>query len=158
MPTNTNAMQYNMNKHLYVLDVSYAKSELGLDFIAKEGSLTRAIDKLYRNSKEVYEFIYKHTHYQKRMEYVLAFDEDLRPIIQECLEEQARYIYEMDADYLSYQSGMNLQNGMVIPYEKFRGSIRVSPLVEDILRNRQLLFTGQRFNTPQNFDYETMGY
>jgi hypothetical protein len=158
MPTNTNQMNYNYNKHLYVLDVSYVKTELGLDFIDKEGSLTRAKDKMYLCSKEVYEYIYKHTTYRKYMEYRLAFDESLRQVIQECLELQARYEFDMDAQYLSYQNGVNLQNGVVVNYDKFRGELRVAPLVVDVLRGEKLLFSGQQFRLPTSYDYETLGY
>lgn len=158
MPTDTNQMKYNYDKHLYILDLTYLKSTLGLDFEVSEGSETKAKDMLYQISRTIYNYIYKHTHYRDFMEYRLAFDEDLRDIIQNVLEEQARYQYLMNAQYLAYQSGVNVINGTQIPLSKFRGDARISPDAIDLLRSKKLLFTGQFFRVPISYDYTEMGY
>jgi hypothetical protein len=153
MPENTTAMSYDYNKHLYILNFEYVNSEFGLDFVEKEGSTVKAKDRMYQISRTIYNYIYAHTHYIKAMEKWLALDEDLRPFIQMALEEQARYEYEMSAEFLSYQSGINVINGIIIPIDRFRGQVRISPEAENILRNNRLLYQGQRFMLETEYDY-----
>jgi hypothetical protein len=92
------------------------------------------------------------------MERWLALDEDLRPVIQMILEEQARYEYEMSAEFLSYQSGINVLNGIIIPLEKFRGVARIAPEAENLMRQNRLLYQGQRFLLEKEFNYEEEQY
>lgn len=158
MPTNGTDMRYNLTKHLYVLELGYVKKELGLDFVEKEGSETKAKDKMYQISRTIYNYIYKHTHYRNQMEYWLATDSDIRPMILQALEEQARYEYEMDAEFLSKQSGVNVVNGIQIPLARFRGDMRISPDAVDYLRDKKLLYMGQRFFTNSEHDYTEDGY
>ena len=158
MPTITTEMFYDYDKHLYILDIEYVKDKLGIDFIETEGSLTKGKDKLYQISRTIYNFIYKHTHYKQFMEYRLAFDETLRPIIQSVLEEQCRYEDKMNAEYLAMQSGVNVLNGVTISLERFRGEARIDPNAHDILRQEKLLFGGQFFRMPLTYDYDELGY
>jgi len=158
MPTNTNAMSYDYNKHLYILNFEYVNSEFGLDFVEKEGSTVKAKDRMYQISRTIYNYIYAHTHYIKAMERWLALDEELRPIIQMILEEQARYEYEMSAEFLSYQSGINVLNGIIIPLDKFRGVARIAPEAENLMRQNRLLYQGQRFLLEKEFNYEEEQY
>jgi hypothetical protein len=158
MPTNTTAMNYDYNKHLYILNFVYVNSEFGLDFVEKEGSEVKAKDRMYQISRTIYNYIYAHTHYIKPMQRWLALDEDLRPVIQSLLEEQARYEYEMSAEFLSYQSGINVLNGIVIPLDKFRGVARIAPEAENIMRQNRLLYQGQRFLLEKEFNYEEEEY
>ena len=155
---NTNEMKYNLKKLMYILEVEHALNELGLDFVEKEGSETKARDRLYQISRTVYNWIYAHTTYKKYMEYELAMNEKLRPIILNVLEEQARYEFEMSAEYFSMQTGVNVVSGTIIPVEKFRGVLKVAPAVDDILRNEKLLFQGQRPFINKTYDYERDGY
>jgi hypothetical protein len=160
MPTDSKEMKYSKKYHMYLLDVENLKSDLGLDFVARDGSLTKAKDTMYKLSRTVYQFIYGHTRYKKELEYWLAKDEELRPIILQVLEEQARYEFETNAEYLSIQSGVNLLNGVRVPLKELRGLVRVAPAVEEILRNTGLLYQGQRFipMPRETFDYETGDY
>jgi hypothetical protein len=157
MPTDTDSMKYDLTYHKYILDVAAFNTKTGIDFVAIEGSLTKAKDMMYRISRTVYNFIYAHTHYRNQMEYWLATQTDLRPIIQEALEEQARYQSDMSAEFLKYQSGINFQNGMQIPMDRIRGEVSISPDTVAILRDNKLLYTGQRFYV-ETHDYTTDGY
>ncbi len=158
MPTDTTQMKYNYDKHLYILTLNYLKSDFGLDFIEKEGSETKAKDRLFQISRTIYNYIYSHSHYIKAMEYYLATDDELRSTIQSALEEQARYEYEMSAEFLSYQSGINVLNGIIIPKDRIRGIMRIAPEAENILRNNRLLYQGQRFLLKTEYNYDTDGY
>jgi len=151
-------MSYNYTKHFYTLNVDYVKNELGIDFVESEGSLTKAKDKMLQISRTIYNYIYKHTHYKAQTEYWLATDSDLRPIILSVLEEQARYEYDVNAEYLSKQSGLNVLNGVQININKFRGEARISPDAIDILRQNKMLYVGQRFFTTGSASYEVDGY
>ena len=155
---NTSQMKYDTNKHLYTLDLEHVKNTLGIDFVDKEGSDIKARDTLFQISRTVYNWIYSHTHYIKQMEFWLAMDEEIRPIIQWALEEQARYEFEMSAEYLAMQSGINVVNGIQIPLDRLRGWTRIAPEAENILRNNRLLYQGQRFMLKREFDYESEGY
>lgn len=157
MPTDTDQMKYDYTYHKYILDVPAFATKTGIDFVALEGSLTKAKDMMYRISRTVYNFIYSHTHYRNAMEYWLATTTDVRAIIQEALEEQARYQAEMSAEFLKYQSGINFQNGVQIPMERIRGESVISPDAVNILRENKLLYTGQRFFV-QIHDYTTDAY
>ena len=160
MPTDSNEMKYSKKYHMYILDVEHVKKEFGLDFVARDGSLTKAKDTMYKISRTVYQFIYGHTRYKKELEYWLAKDEELRPIILQVLEEQARYEYETNAEYLSIQSGINVLNGVQIALKNLRGLVRIAPAVEEILRNSELLYQGQRFipMSRDTFDYDSGDY
>jgi len=157
MPTDTNAMKYDYTHHLYVLDVVDFANRTGIDYVALEGSFTKGKDKMYRNSRSVYNYIYKHTSYRDSMEWWLATETTLRTAIQEALEEQARYESQMSVEFLKYQNGINIQNGMQIPLERIRGEITLSPDTVDILRSKKLLYTGQRFHV-ESHDYTTDVY
>jgi len=158
MPTNTSAMTYDYDKHMYILNHDYLEKNYGLDFVEKTGSNTKAKDKMYQISRTIYNYIYAHTHYVKNMERWLALDDDLRDVIQMILEEQARYEYEMSVEYLAMQSGINVVNGIQIPLDRFRGQIRISPEAENLMRNNRLLYQGQRFLLTNEYDYDTDGY
>ena len=160
MPTDTAALKYNYDRHKYILDLDWVRNNLGIDFVDIERSETKARDKLYQISRTIYDFIYKHTNYKKAMEYRLAFDDTLQTAIQEALEEQARYESQMSAEYLALQSGVNVLNGVVIPLERLRGVVRISPNAEERLRQEKLLYTGQLFNPirESEYDYTTLGY
>lgn len=160
MPTDTKQMKYSKKWHMYILDVQYLKSELGLDFVAKEGSLLRAKDKLYQVSRVLHNFVYNHARMPKIVEYSFAFDEELRPILQEALEWQARYEYESNAIKFSQQLGVNVLNGITINSYDIRGWRVISPQAEDILRNNNLLYIGRYSNYVQDdeLDYEELGY
>jgi len=157
MPTDTDSMKYDYTHHKYVLDVAAFATATGNDFVALEGSLTKAKDKMYQISRTIYNFIYKHTHYRKSMEYWLATETTLRPVIQEALEEQARYESLMNAEYLKVQNGVNMLNGMQIPLERFRGEASIAPDAIEILRTNYVLYTGQRFLIAEH-DYTTDAY
>jgi len=157
MPTDTNAMIYDYTHHKYVLDPITFATETGMDFVAYEGSLTKAKDKMYQIARTIYNHIYRHTHYRNQMEYWLAVETTLRPIIQEALEEQARYEYQMNVEYLKLQSGVNPLNGTQIPLERFRGAVVISPDAQVVLAHNGLLYTGQRFLV-ETHDYTVDGY
>jgi transglutaminase/protease-like cytokinesis protein 3 len=156
----TAQMKYNYTRHKYVLEMEYLKNDFGIDMVEETGSVTKGKDKLYQTARTIYNWIYAHTNYRKQMEYWLAFDEDLRPIIQEALEEQIRFEIEVNAEFLAKQSGINPLNGVQISLDKFRGKARISPDAQNILRNAKLLYQGQRFLLAREstFDYDEMGY
>jgi hypothetical protein len=157
-PYDTDAMFYDFDKHLYILNHEWVKNQFGLDFIEKEGSLTRAKDRMYRISRNIYNFIYAHTHYIKQMQKWLAVDYEMRPFVQQALEEQARYEYDMSAEFFSEQSGINVVNGVQIPIDRFRGIVRISPYAEDVMRQNRMLYQGQRFLTEKNFADDEYDY
>lgn len=160
----TDEMKYDLTRHFYVLTPEHLKSEYGMDFVAKEGSLTKAKDKLMRISQSIYNYIYNSKIKNKRFwEHFLATVEDVRPTIQRALEEQARYEYEANALSLEYQIGINPLNGVKISLEDLRGQRRIALQAENELRfyaNGVLLTTGKEFiiYSDSEFDYTTMGY
>jgi hypothetical protein len=160
MWANTKEMAYSTKWHMYILDVEYVKNTLGLDFIQKEGSKTRAQDKMYQISRVIYNYIYVHTQRQKLIEYNLAMVEEYRPIIQEVLEWQTRFEYESNPLLLSMQLGVNPLNGITINLNDLRGQRVIAKQAEDILLYKNLLYTGGYNNVTRDseLDYDTLGY
>lgn len=158
MPTDTEALRYDFTHHKWVLKVEYLKNSLGLDFIQKSGSLTKAQDDLYQISVTIYDYIYSHTHNKKHMEYWLATETTLLPILQEALEQQARFEYKMNAEYFSLQFGTNILNGVHNPLVDFRGDASIAPKAINVLRDNKLLYTGRRIGLLSEYDYTTDAY
>ena len=162
--TNTNAMKYDLQRHFYVLEPEYLKSEYGLDFVERYGSLTKAHNKLVEVSRMVYNTIYNCKLKNKRFwEHFLATVADVRPTIQTALEEQARYEYESNVTALDKQIGINFVNGIKADINDLRGQRRIALEAENALRfyaNGALLSTGKEFlmYSDSEFDYTTMGY
>ena len=161
VPVDTTQMTYDFDHHVYVLDIEYIKNELGLDFVAKERSLTKAKDKMYQCSRLLYDYIYVHTLNRKRLlEYNLAVQVDLRPVIQEALEWQVRYEYESSVMALTRTVGVNPLNGITLKLNDLRGQRAISLQAENILLYNGLLYTG-RYNSivdESELVYETLGY
>ncbi|MFA5196361.1 MAG: hypothetical protein WC401_11240, partial [Bacteroidales bacterium] len=159
MPTDTTAMKYDYIHHKWILQIEYLKNELGLDFIARAGgSETKAKDDLYQITVTIYDYIYTHTHNKTIMEYWLATDPLLFPVLQEALEQQARYEMKMSAEYFSLQFGTNILNGVHNPLINFRGDVSIAPKAINVLRNNKLLYSGRRVGLISEYNYITDGY
>ena len=158
MPTDTTTLHYDFTHHKWILNLEYLKNELGLDFLQKSGSATKAKDDLYQISVTIYDYIYAHTHGKKHMEYWLATDATLLPILQEALEQQARFEYNMNAEYFSQQFGTNILNGVHNPLVQFRGDASIAPKAVNVLRDNKMLYTGRRVGLLSDFDYTTDAY
>lgn len=159
MPTNSAAMKYNATYHLYVLEPEAFLAKTGIDYVQMKGSLTKARDALLQQSKIIYNYIYSfNPRFKKSTEYWLAFDEELLPIIQDVLEDQARFEAEFSASSFSKQPGVNVINGQQIPLQRFRGEARISPDVVLTLTNNKILYSGTRIGLASERDYTTDGY
>ena len=161
MPTNTKQMYWDYNRHLYILEPEYVKNTLGYDLIEKYGSLTRAKDKMFQISRQISNFILAHASLNtKFLEWNLAFDDSLRPIIQEVLEWQTRYEFDSNVSELKKMLGVNPLNGIVIRRQELTGLRTIHDEAYLLLLNNGLLYTG-RYRTnmlEEDFDYEEMGY
>jgi hypothetical protein len=164
MPTSDNVLTYDFDYHMYVINPDYLKNAFDVDFISREGSLTKAKNLCRSFSQVIYNYIYNHKLKNKRYwEYVLAFDDNLRDVIRKCLIEQALYENESSVSKLQNQIGINFLNGIVISKNDLRGIRRIATAVEDILRNYE---NGVLINTMVQtyrlsstvYDYDTMGY
>lgn len=164
MPTNDDALRYDMDYHLYVLNHEYMKANYEIDFVEREGSLTRA-NNLFRSiSQTIYDYIYLHKLKNKRYwEYILAFDEEIRDVIKKVLIEQALYEWDANVSKLQNQIGINFLNGVIINKNELRGIRRISLNAENILKNYRngiLVNTTVQMYVPTSalYDYEEMGY
>ena len=164
MPTNTSAMKYNSVHHKYVLDMEYLKKTYEIDFVKKEGSATKAYNKLLQISTRIYNYIYNHKQRSKRFwEWYLAFNDDVREVIQEALVQQALFENESNVSLLQHQVGVNLLNGIVISEKELKGSRGIALEAENTLRNYKdgmLLYTGKQIYLPEDsvFDYTEYDY
>ena len=160
----TDAMKYDLVRHFYVLQPEYLKNEYGWDFVAKEGSLTKAHNKLVEISRMIYNTIYNCKMKNKRFwEHFLATVSDVRPTIQTALEEQARYEWESNVTALDKQIGINFVNGIKTDLIDLRGQRRIALEAENALRfyaNGVLLNVAKEnlIYSDSEFDYTTMGY
>lgn len=164
MPTDTKAMKYNTTHHKYILDIEWLKENYGIDFVDKEGSSTKAKNKLLQISTRIYNYIYNHKQRSKRFwEWYLAFNEDVREVIQEALVQQCIFESESNVSLLQHQIGINLLNGIKISENDLKGSRGIALEAENTLRNYKdgmLLYTGKQIYLPEDsvFDYEEYGY
>ena len=164
MPTDTSAMKYNITHHKYILDIEYLKKTYEIDFVDKEGSQTKAKNKLLQISTRIYNYIYNHKQRSKRFwEWYLAFNEDVREVIQEALVQQCIFESESNVSLLQHQIGVNLLNGIKISENDLKGSRGIALEAENTLRNYKdgiLLYTGKQIYLPEDsvFDYEEYGY
>jgi hypothetical protein len=159
MPTDTTALRYDLTHHKWILKQEYLKSTLGLDFaLQNSGSKVKTDDAMYQISVTIYQYIYTHTHHKHTMEYWLATDADLLPVLQEALEQQARFEYKMNADYFSMQFGTNILNGVHNPLVEFRGDASIAPKAVNVLRENKLLYAGNRVGLITQYDYTTDAY
>lgn len=164
MPTNTNAMKYNSIHHKYILDVEYMRTTYEIDFVKTEGSLTKAKNRMLQISTRIYNYVYNHKQRSKRFwEWYLAFNEDVREVIQEALVQQAIFESESNVHLLQHQIGINVLNGIKISEVDLKGSRGIALEAENTLRNYKdgmLLYTGKQIYLPEDsvFDYEEYGY
>jgi len=164
MPTNTTAMKYNSTHHKYIIDVEYLRKTYNIDFVSKLGSLTKANNRMLQISTRIYNFIYNHKQRSKRFwEWYLAFNEEVREVIQETLIQQCLFDYESDVSSLQNMVGINFLNGVKISEVDLKGSRGIALEAENTLRNYKdgmLLYTGKQIYLPEDsvFDYEEYGY
>ena len=159
MPTDSASMKYNTTYHLYVLEPEAFLEKTGIDYVKDRGSLTKARDAFLQQSKIIYNYIYSfNPRFKKSTEYWLAFDAELLPIIQDVLEDQARFEAEFSASSFSKQPGVNVVNGQQIPLLRFRGEARISPDAVLTLTNNKILYSGTRICISSEHDYTTEGY
>lgn len=162
MPTNNEVMTYNTERHLYVLNHAYLKSTYEIDFVDTTGSETKAKNLCLQISVRVYNYIYNHKLKTKKYwEYFMAFNEEVRDVIQTALIEQALYEYASNASQLQNQIGINLLNGIKINLNDLRGERGIALETVNTLRtweNGLLLFSGREYITTQDYDYTTDGY
>lgn len=164
MPTNTNAMKYNPIHHKYILDVEYMRTTYEIDFVKTEGSLTKAKNRMLQISTRIYNYVYNHKQRSKRFwEWYLAFNEDVREVIQEALVQQAIFESESNVHLLQHQIGINVLNGIKISEVDLKGSRGIALEAENTLRNYKdgmLLYTGKQIYLPEDsvFDYKEYGY
>lgn len=164
MPTDTNAMKYNRVYHKYILNVEYLRNTYEIDFIDKYGSKTKAQNKLLQISMRIYNYIYNHKQRSKRFwEWYLAFNEEVRDVIQQALIQQVIFEDESNVSMLQHQIGINLLNGIKISENDLKGSRGIALEAENILRNYKdgmLLYGGKQIYLPDDsaFNYEESDY
>lgn len=164
MPTDTSAMKYNRVYHKYILNAEYLAKTYEIDFIEKYGSKTKAQNKLLQISMRIYNYIYNHKQRSKRFwEWYLAFNEEVRDVIQQALIQQVIFEDESNVSMLQHQIGINLLNGIKISENDLKGSRGIALEAENILRNYKdgmLLYAGKQIYLPDDsgFNYEESDY
>lgn len=164
MPTDTSIMKYNTTYHRYVLDNNWLKTTYDIDFVDSEGSEKRANNKLLKITNRIYNFIYNHKQRSKRYwEWYLAFNDEVRAVIQEALIQQALFESESNVSALQDQIGVNPLNGIVISEKDLKGTRGIALEAENTLRffkDGILLYGGKQIYLPDDssFSYETLGY
>lgn len=153
-PNDDEAMNYNSELHMYVLNVDYVKNELGEDLLATldaYGDTIRSalpVRFLKRVSRIVYSFIYSYARSDVKsyVEYLLAKKPEYREAIQQALEEQC-YFMLRNADLTTY-NGVDLYKGSKMQVKR---EDTMSSLGKDILQNAGILYTGH-YTVPLNFE------
>lgn len=154
LPFDSEAMNYDITLHRYVLNNDYVLNELGIDLLrdlnAQEDPKRSSIvaRHLKRASLLIYSFIYSFARIDIKdyVEFMLAKREDWREPIQQALEEQI-FFMRPNPD-TSQTRGVNLMTGSKT---KLKREDAISPLAQDILQNAGILYTGF-YIVPIDFD------
>lgn len=155
LPYNTEQMEYDLDEQMYVLTEKGIRDLTGYDILTKSGSQQKADLNRYRISRDVMNYIKKHSRldtykYKKR---AIAKDEKTREAFKQALREQAMYYIESGAGSLPYQHGVNIAGSKAIDINLIRGRVLISPYAETTLEQVGLLYTGDLYD----FDYEEDG-
>ena len=144
LPYNDDDMKYDIDRREYVLTVNGFENWSGLSLSNYTDSPEEATAFLYEISDDVYEFIYStsqlHAITYKR--YQIAKNNSVREDFKKALMNNARYGLRSGANLLKDQHGINIEKGKALDLNVLRGSVRVSPQTESILRRIGLTYSG----------------
>lgn len=127
MPINDEYMKYDFRNHRYVLTEKAIFEEVGVNLNDITSCITDKKIFLKRVSSDVYSYIKGNSRSPEYIEYILAVDTDLRPMVQEMLISQAEYVLLNGA--VSAFSGINLSKGTAVEINKLRDERKVSDTV-----------------------------
>lgn len=151
LPKNDSSMEYNFDRHMYILTTGYVANELNIDLIKelKANGLARSKKPerfLLEVSADIYKCIYDHCRADMKdwVEYMLAKREDWRGVIKNALEYQVEYV--LTNGRLANFSGKNLYKNTSLD---LKGSY-ISEYAKNELANNGLLYGGF-YQIPLNF-------
>lgn len=133
MWTNDENMTYNLLTHRYELTESAIFNAYGDNLntiFADSPDVNTKAAFLKDVSAQVYGWIYGYSQSPDYIEYILAMDSTLRPLILQMLLAQAKYM--LNGGNVAAFSGINLAKGQWIDTDKLRGDARVAVEVVDI--------------------------
>lgn len=150
MWTNDENMTYNLLTHRYELTEKAIFDAYGENLNTYFGDSPDVNTKtafLKDVSAQVYGWILGHSQSPDYIEYILAMDTTLRPLILQMLLAQAKYM--LNGGNVAAFSGINLAKGQWIDTDKLRGNARVAVEVVDIASrilpgyNHALIYAGR---------------
>lgn len=135
IPFSDDYMTYDYNMHRYVLTDKAVLDLLGenLNIILNNPSPETKNALLKKISNTVYNYILTASMSPDYIEYILAMDVDLRPMIQDMLVSQVEYTLTNGA--VENFSGVNISKGSYIELDKIRNGQQVSMTVVQLANN-----------------------
>lgn len=136
-PFDDEIMKYDYEGHRYVLDANGVLAAIGINL---DTALNAAADRnafTVRNFLEeitdsVYEYIYEDSSNAEFLEWQLAINPGLRPIVKKMLLAQVKYT--LDNNFTDAFSGVNIVKGTAMKLRDLRGAARIAPRVERLCR------------------------
>lgn len=143
MPTNDEYMTYDYTTHRYVLTIDGANTIGNASQVY--GNENTLIFTLQSISRTIYNFIYTHGSRVNKylVEYWLANEEELRPVIYEAMLSQLEADMSSGMNDVKNQAGVNFETGQVIN-RKDQQARQVCLQAEEILTNAHpnILYSG----------------
>lgn len=144
VPYSDDIMEYDINKHQYVLTYNGVLQGLGIDLYQYNIDSENIDFFLKRTSAQIYNYIKIHVRNSSWLwvEYVMAMDSDLRDVIYEALLGQVEYFVASGGSLVALQHGVSLEKDRFVPLSELRGARKIADSTEMILLNNGLLYTG----------------
>lgn len=129
MPINDEYMIYDFRNHRYMLTEKAVFEEVGVNLNdITGGNVTDKNLFLKRVSTDVYSYLLENSRSSDYIEYILAVDTDLRPMVQSMLIAQAEYTLLNGS--ISMFAGINLAKGTAVDVYKLRDERKVAEAVQ----------------------------
>src|SRR6056297_833552 len=145
LPYDDKDMYYELDLRMYVLTKDACDDYLGVDlsenFNGGDIQMQRFIEEL---SEDIYEFVYDHTFVNsvKTKRYLMAKDENLRPIIKKALLYQLRYAFISSANLLKDMHGVHIEKAKALDLSQLRGKVNIAHQAIKVLSRSGLLYSG----------------
>ena len=143
-PVSDDTMVYNKQEKRYILTENYVRErgiDLSLILDTEHSPEPSKVPELFldRISMLVYNNIYSYGRQREDKEYLLACNENLRPVIRDAMIERISYIYS--SGDLSVKGGAIIEQGTRIETQ----DLIASPVEEDMLRSVGILHRGKYY-------------
>jgi hypothetical protein len=154
LPYNDDYMVYDLDRSMYLLTDKGVRYLIGEELIELAGNSIKAELIRYEVSQDIYNYISANSligTYDYKV-WLMAKDEELRPIIQRILADQMRYYIRSGAGLLKDMHGVQVEKTRALSLDSLRGKVLISYSAEQLLLQSGLLYTGRMYYSDYSED------